>query len=303
MTTKVNYYFVRHGFGCHNAIRPILDYHVSDRNHRTIISSDPAFIDPLLTPLGVNASIQNGCAIGKLIKTLARTTKKPDFEMSQMNVVGCSPLLRSMETAYYMTRKWRNPPNKIYVFPHLREIDERSTNKYSPESKKAMNTEPSYMMKSIEDQKLYLQREGILQYFDFRFVESNPTLRDAPGDVLDFVSWFSEHFAPSVNESNLNVFVITHAGVLRDYAKEGFINNSGFALSTTLDMQAMKIHAKKHVSFNPLLPSTFFKNYTGKDVLRKEYHCPSNRCGQICSYMRDEIKTLRSTCSLDNDSM
>ena len=85
--------------------------------------------DPVLTEIGVEASIYNGCIINKILRNLSQFTNKKELEMKTFNVVGCSPLLRSMETAYYMTRKWKNPPDQIYVFPLLREIDESSIDK------------------------------------------------------------------------------------------------------------------------------------------------------------------------------
>src|SRR5690606_14672139 len=102
-------------------------------------------------------------------------------------IVGCSPLIRSMETAYYMTRKWPEQPEKIFVFPYLREIDEGSSNKYSTQSRKKIKSSPNYAMKSIQEQKDYLKSINLLNHFDFTFVEDNKKGREEPGDIPTFI--------------------------------------------------------------------------------------------------------------------
>jgi broad specificity phosphatase PhoE len=273
---NVNYVFVRHGYGCHNAIKPLYEHGTINRedyNSFLGITSDPE-----LTPLGVDMSVHNGLIISKLIKD--------NMNIETINVVGTSPLLRSMETAYYMTRDWENPPNKIYVFPFLREIDEHSNDKYSSKSRKYMEISPSYAMKPIKEQKKLLKKQGILQYFDFSFVEWNEKLRKEPGDIITFANWFSEHFISNLDSSlPMNVFIVTHAGVLRDYANQGFPNNSGFLLNTSIKntVYGLKVKYHKMRSFNKILPPSFFHNYHHKSYNDKNIYCPSNRCGTLCS--------------------
>ena len=272
---NVNYIFVRHGYGCHNAVRPLYQ-------HGTITREDAdSFLgivsDPELTPLGVDVSVHNGSIISKLVKS--------KFDIDTINVVGTSPLLRSMETAYYMTRNWDNPPNKIYVFPYLREIHEHSDDKYSKESRKYIETSPSYAMKSISEQKELLKQQGILEFFDFSFVEWNEKLRKEPGDINVFTNWFSKHFISNLDNSlPMNVFIVTHAGVLRDYANKGFPNNSGFLVNTSIKNTVFGLNVKHHkiTSFSKLLPPSFFHNYYEKYYNNKKHFCPSNRCGSLC---------------------
>ena len=180
--TNINFVFVRHGYGCHNAIGNLIRNNALDyEDGKELLKSD--LVDPELTEIGVKASISNGNIINKIIKSLNKNFKNKKLIMDEMNVIGCSPLIRSMETAYFMSKEWVNPPNKIYVFPLLREIDESSIDKYSNKSRETMETTPSYAMKSITEQKKYLRSIGLLELFDFSFVEKYSELRKEPGDI------------------------------------------------------------------------------------------------------------------------
>jgi len=260
--SKVNYVFVRHGQGCHNVANSFYK--------ESIIGERPIQVDPELTDVGVDASIQNGCHISKVLKN--------NFNINTINIVGCSPLLRCMETAYYMTRKWVNPPRKIFVFPHLREIDESyKTNKYSMSSYEIMEKVPSYAMKTIAEQKFYLLSKGILQFFDFTYVERFSKERKLPGDLASFMTWFSRHFVPSIkSKQNLNVFITTHHGVLRDAIGESFTNNNGVLIQTIESETILKMY-----SLTNLLPKGFFKNYNS--IMDKAFYCPSSRCSKLCT--------------------
>lgn len=277
----VNFTFVRHGYGCHNAARPLYRNGVLTRENVDVLH----MADPELTPIGVDASMNNGCIISKVLQKMPLITNDPKMEMSPVHVVGCSPLIRSMETAYYMTRNWRDPPSKIYVFPLLRELDEKSTDKYSTTSKQAIEKIPSYAMKSIKEQKQYLESIGLLKYFDFTFVENNEALRKEPGDIQTFIRWFATQ-APIKNHKVINCFIVTHAGVLRDFAHQGFANNSGCVVNTTITTdkkQVLDISYNKLVVLDSYLPKIFFSNYTNTDFTNPKYFCPSSRCGQLCS--------------------
>lgn len=293
---NVNFAFVRHGYGCHNAAKPLHNNGVLSFAEVDVLR----MADPELTPLGVDASLNNGCVISKILRKLPVITSDPKMQMSPIQIVGCSPLIRSMETAYYMTRNWKNPPSKIYVFPLLREIDESSNDKYSPSSRKRIEDIPSYAMKSIQEQKQYLDSIGLLKYFDFTFVETDDKLRKEPGDVGEFIKWFAlQSFS-----QNINCFIVTHAGVLRDFAHQGFANNSGFVVNTT-------ITNKKNVTYNKLiildsyLPTYFFANYNDTEYTNSKYFCPSSRCGQLCTIIPNdnEREKIEGTgCSAYNEN-
>ena len=311
---NINFAFLRHGYGCHNAMSNlaksgILEYEYArkflGRNNQENSGNIIPLNDPVLTNIGVEASIYNGCIINKIFKSIS--DNEPAVMLDTFNVVGCSPLIRCMETSYYMTRKWKNPPNKIYVFPLLREIDESSVDKYSQQSKEIIRVTPSYSIKSIQEQKDYLRTLGILDSFDFSFVETFPKERIEPGDIKEFISWFAKYFMTLLNtdNKNLNVFITTHAGVLRDYAGEGFYNNSGFVINTTYVDNFAK---NTYVSLNNHIKEyNFFKDYSNEKYNTKEYYCPSNRCGQLCSVANDSgikgsLAKIGLKCSIEDDN-
>jgi hypothetical protein len=311
---NINFCFVRHGYSCTNALTNLVNNDVITANegnaflNKSITVKLNPLNDPELTPIGVDASINNGCIISKIIRSIYKLTGKKELNIEKMNIVGCSPLIRCMETAYYMTRKWNNPPNKIYVFPLLREIDESSDNKYSQKSRIRMETKPSYAIKTIKEQKEYLKKLGILKFFDFTFVEKFLDLRKEPGDIKQFIKWFYNNFLPLINyNNNLNIFITTHAGVLRDFSEEGFFNNSGFLINTQQNQKG-PFEFKDYISFNNFLPNFFFKDYSNSTYNGKEYFCPNNRCGQLCSIARG--KNVNSTekiniveCSPENGDL
>jgi len=252
MGIHVNYVFVRHGQGCHNAIKTLYN---KGQISRAVLNefNTSRYFDPELTEVGVNVSMHNGSIISQILSRIKG--------LESINVVGCSPLIRCMETAYYMTRTWANPPKKIYVFPFLREIDESSNNKYSQESLVVIDSTSSYAMKSIDEQKAYLQSIGILQYFDFSFVENFSHGRKSPGDIEMFIGWFSRSFLPLIPSVNkLNVFITTHAGVLRDFSDMGYVNNSGFIVHTKAE--GGRVESSGFTDLTNLLPSSFFMDYS-----------------------------------------
>lgn len=283
--TNINFVFVRHGYGCHNAIGNLIRNNALNyEDGKELLKSD--LVDPELTEIGLKASISNGNIINKVIKSLNKNFKNKKLIMDEMNVIGCSPLIRSMETAYFMSKEWVNPPNKIYVFPLLREIDESSTDKYSNKSRETMETTPSYAMKSISEQKKYLRSIGLLELFDFSFVEKYSELRKEPGDIPEFINWFIVNYMSQIQQrSNLNVFIITHAGVLKDYSKTGFTNNSGFVLNGKLKDNNFKLN--EYISLSSFLPKEFFQEYYKSKWNNKSKFCPSNRCGsgKLCQVL------------------
>lgn len=334
--------FVRHGYSCSNSIGHLLQSDIIKRSDAKNLLKSPDQIktvfnsnikplnDPVLTHLGVDASIHNGCIINKVLKTLGKSTlqmdltdgeptgsvtkgrftlqtenQQSDFNIDKIHIIGCSPLIRAMETAYYMSRKWINPPNKIYVLPFLRELDEGSSDKFSETSIEKINTSPGYAMKSLQEQKDYLAKLGILNFFDFSFVEAFPEPRLQPGDIKLFFKWFATYYLPLVVEpvDDLNIFIVSHAGVLRDFTKTGFVNNSGFVINTTYKSTFLSknLIPKGYILLEPYLNRyNFFKDYTNP-IYNQEYYCPSERCGQLCSVINvksDKLKTLNLECNI-----
>lgn len=303
---NVNIAFVRHGYGCHNALRPL----VRNEFLKPTITMEELEInsDPELTPLGVDASIHNGCVMARLIRNAWKINGNRKYKVDGVNLVGCSPLIRSMETAYYMTRKWKNPPNKIYVLPYLREIDESSSDKYSPHSRAAIDTIPSYRMKTLAEQKEYLRKNGILKFFDFSFVESDPISRSEPGDIITFNKWLAKELLPRfyVTSNTFNLFIVTHAGVLRDFSGQGHYNNSGFLVNMNIGTNARTLY-NFFIPFDQHLPKEFFSNYSDLEYSNPDYFCPSGRCGKLCKIHGNpsgsgSIKRITPQCSNDQDN-
>ena len=293
-----NFVFVRHGLSCHNAVRYLQK---SPENIKSLIidKSKLKEKDPELTEIGVDASIENGCIIKNIIKNLDKVSQS-DITIKEFDVVGCSPLIRAMETAYYMTRKFDNPPNKIWVFPFLREIDEMSSDKYSENSIKIIDTVPSYAMKNIKEQKAYLKSKGLLEFFDFSFVETMDVSkgRQEPGDIIKFINWFAEHFTKQKLGKQSNIFIVTHAGVLKDYAREDFYNNTGFVLQTKLKKSSsnIKLQYTRYISLNNYLPNHFILSYGN---YFPNYFCPSDRCPVLCEIIvpGHTLKRINKKCS------
>lgn len=306
---KINFIFVRHGYGCHNAIGPLYENNILNQKSVEILSgqissskskNENLFIDPELTQIGVDASAYNGCIVSKTIRKIGFEEFEND-EFSSINIVGCSPLIRSMETAYEMTKLWSTKPDKIYVFPHLRELHEGSLDKYSKKSRKIIDLQPSYAMKSIKEQKKYLQGVNLNNIIDFRYVENDLKGRSEPGDIVDFIRWFKGNILENIKPvDTLNVFIVTHAGVLRDFVEKNitndkgrFRNNTGFIISFKEKESENSnipniITMYKYVSLNNYLPDTFFKTYSNEKYADSEYYCPSNRCSKFCKYIKHD---------------
>jgi hypothetical protein len=73
-------------------------------------------------------------------------------------------------------------------------------------------------MKSIEKQKEYLTSVKLNDIIDFSYVENNSIGREEAGDIPKFIRWFNKEIISNIElVENLNVFIVTHAGVLKDY--------------------------------------------------------------------------------------
>lgn len=282
--------FIRHSYSCGNALPKLykngtIDYDIykgfmptsleeikSNKRQKGIVPIN----DPELTTIGVTASVNNGCVVKNILYD--------ELDIKHIGVVCCSPLIRCMETAFFFTRKWSSPPKKIYVMPYLREIDESSDDIYSQVSIEKIRTTPAYSIKSINEQKEYLKSVGILNYFDFSYVENIPEGRIQPGDIKTFLDFFSK-----VIVNDASVLVVSHGGVLKRYANEGFTNNSGFVLDIKFDNKRFDV--TKYTSLNPLIKQTpFFFDYSRYSIV--SYLCPDKRCNDICDYIEDQPKTI-----------
>ena len=261
MSIPVNYVFIRHSNSNGNALNSMITSGVISPQEGNYLI-DNVLIDPELSQTGKQASIINGNVITKTLK---------ENDINFINVIGCSCLLRSMITSYYISRKWEKPPEKIFVFPHLREIDENSNNKWSDKSKIEIDKNGAYCMKTLIKQKQTLQKMGILHHFNFTFIESSENLRHSMGDVDNFINWTNQNllnniFNKSTVPSFYNFFVITHAGVLSDYTKTSFSNNTGFILKYIYSTHFKHLTRTKFINLRNILEKDFLfiKEYNDK---------------------------------------
>jgi hypothetical protein len=257
----VNYVFLRHSNSNGNSLQSMITNRVISPQEADFLI-DNVLIDPELSQMGKFASTQNGNVITKTLK---------ENNIKMINVVGCSCLLRSMLSAYYLTRKWEKSPEKIFVFPYLREIDENSNDKWSDKSRIEIDTNGSYCMKTLIQQKHILEKMGLLHYFDFTFIESSENLRHSVGDIDNFIIWTNQNILNDIyKKSNppafYNFFIITHAGVLSDYTKTSFSNNTGFILKYIYSTRFKHLTKTKFINLRDTLEKDkyFISNYNGK---------------------------------------
>ena len=84
---NINFAFIRHGYGCHNAMSSLVKANIITKNQALSLlgQSDSNDLtpmnDPVLTPMGVDASITNGCIISKVIKKIPQVTGKNKMKM------------------------------------------------------------------------------------------------------------------------------------------------------------------------------------------------------------------------------
>ena len=297
---KVNFIFVRHGYGCHNAASGLYKKNM-------ITYEQTQIVDPELTDVGVDATIYNGCIIANRLREMG---------IQKIHMVGTSPLIRSMETAHFLTTKWKTPPEKIYVFPYLRELDESTLHtpddhiniqtiisnqvqqknktyhlkkKFSRQSRNVLNQYGAYAMKPIAEQQQYLRNVGLLDKISFRY--NGGELREEPGDIDSFIDWFQRNSMTSLIDNTndtVNILVVTHAGVLLDFyltakgEEHSFFNNSGVVVNCTFNLMNFKIDSVTPIE----LPPTFFKDYDTTKSL--DYFCPSQRC-HFCTNVKNKI--------------
>lgn len=270
---KINLIFIRHGQGCHNVIKPLRDAKLLRYNDAMSLStpstnSDIPLIDPHLTIEGVNNTIKNA----KILKTIL----KDDHDINNIDIVLCSGLIRAMETAFYAKREFERDSNPldIYVVPYLRELDESSDDPKSPSSRKIIDTIPAYAMLPVQDQIRYLKSEGINAHFNFDYLD--PDLRREPGDINDFLDWLNNTniLMQFTSKKQLNILVVSHAGVLKHYTNGSFPNNTGF-LETIFNNGDSKI-----TMFDQ---SKFVYNAPISSKLVCPHGPESKRCNALCN--------------------
>lgn len=251
---QVNFIFIRHGESCQQVAHDNVKTNWQVYYHK--------FTDPTLSDTGVQDSVKTG-------SYLQNTLKKHSID--SIDIIGSSSMLRAIETAYYST----NGDPEIFVFPYLRECKECG-------SDTTESLDQIWPIKSIEEQKSYLEKENI-KNVNYTFVE-NDALRKSPGNIVEFIKWFYLNILNTETEGTengpLNVLIFTHSGVIRHFTGISPSNNSGFILETANDgKDKIKLVGKKV--------------FLNMKISRGELECPSNKCPGVCDQnVYEEINHL-----------
>ena len=253
--TIINFVFIRHGESCQNLVyRKIVDI----EQKRKLMAR---FYDPTLSDAGktnsINAGIKLKVHLDKGVFPDNMSGELNKIDVSDFDVIGSSPMIRAMETSYYMTCS-TYPLNKIYVFPYLREISTKNNTRVYLDEKMPMKT--------LSEQQYYLKSENILDSFEFKYVQGDN--RYEPGDISNFVEWFTNNFELP-EKPLIKVMVFLHSNVMYEIVGQSTRNNMGFVMS---------MHYNKK-----------YKDYHLLDILRIEYNydevelrCPTKRCPGVC---------------------
>lgn len=270
---KVNFVFLRHGYGCHQAA-DTFGFSIED--------------DPGLSKLGVDTTIVNGRSYMKNLKE-RNLIQKFDAILS-------SPMIRCIETAYFIKYLWKDSPKDIFVAPYLREI----RNGYTYNS---TQLDRYYPLKSIEEQKEYLKTIKINDSIKYYFVEKFQQERKEPGDIIMFSLWFAKHFKPFLpNKKEYNILVITHSGVLNHFYKGNYFINSGILKTFYIKQEKIIENTDDKQIF---INESFLKKgdmiYKENDRIFRniDYICPSERCPNVCTVLSKNSKSLRIKISYD----
>lgn len=215
----LKFYFIRHGLSCYNAIKNKNVYEKWDGDKEKAS-------DPHLTNIGVYNSILTG-------KWLKQKIGDSKFDM-----VFSSPLIRAMETAQLTSLR----KNKVKVVPYLREIDEHSTNKNSKKSIKKMLINPAYKKLDLHIQKKRLNKYKLFYYKNRKMYKFYDVKKyNKVGDINKFLNYFYNKFYKKLYKKEfVNILIVSHAGVLKDYYKKSFGNNDGFYIIMNDKKQIIK---------------------------------------------------------------
>lgn len=193
---KITFTFLRHGQSCHNLLH-------------SKYPRNPIFHDAFLSDFGVQRSLKTGTQLYEYNK--------------HFDIIGSSPSIRAMETAILMTRMYSL--KDIFIFPYLRECSCKP-------SDTIVYVNKSYPIKSYYEQIKYLFKTYPEDIHLFNDRYSQTETREEPGNILNFVRWFYDNIPPRVD---MNVLILCHSNVIREFTGSGVVNNDGFVLETHID--------------------------------------------------------------------
>jgi hypothetical protein len=247
---KINFVFLRHGESCQQVAYNQLS------GSKLYSKFYDKFYDPTLSDSGKIDSINSGIYMKKFLEN--QNLKIKDFD-----IIGSSPMIRAIETAYYMTNENYNNSD-IFVFPYLREC-------YHCDSRDNVKLlDNHWPLKSIKDQQTYFNDIGI-NNINFKYVKDNEnTLRLEPGDIQKFIEWFSK-IVELPDKPIINVLVLLHSHVIRELTGRNVNNNGGFIMTSKYNKKSKKIIYNKD---NIILVIS--------KIRRSIFECPTVRCPGIC---------------------
>jgi len=255
----INFVFIRHGESCQQLIKRDKDF-----NEKINL-----LYDPELSNNGEINSIRSGEFLHNVLEKGIFTydvrqyslKDKVELKIDNFDIIGCSSMLRSIETAYYMSLLYK--PSKIYVFPYLREC-------YDCSGQTTINIgreNEIFKLKTIDQQKKELQKKNI-NNINYKYVTEN-NLREKPGHIENFLNWFIQNVNLPSKET-INVLIITHSKVMHKFITNVVNNNVGFILMTKINENNELEYSKENLA--AIWPNQLYK----------KFKCPTTRCIELC---------------------
>lgn len=275
---KINFVFIRHGQSCQNLLSQV---RLKDTTTARMLFDK--YADPTLSDKGIRDSIKAGEKLKKY--GLNSTSCKCDIVIDNFDIVGSSPMIRSIETGYYMNggngSSSNNSKTVVYPFPFLREISKDTAN--GRDTVDHLNK--VFPIKSIQEQKEYFEHEGIP--VNFKYVANQN--RYSPGDLTQFIHWFCSSRVYSdfglSSSPEINVLIITHSHVLLHDTLGSFRNNSGILVEVTISPSGK-------VTWNTYDNGTTFRydgifKYTSDTSDKGKLDCPTSKCPNLCDFINN----------------
>lgn len=229
MTSNITFYFVRHGYSCHNLTTEKMgvDFRRFFRGKHT---------DPHLSNWGILASILSGINLEKKI------TKISDIFVS--------PLLRTWETALCM---FGNFTKNIKVAPYLREESHFGIYSYASSPRDFAENQllfSNFKLHLVENDTTFTDiisnnakiKNKIKQIINSRIVLSknlNLNNYESPGDLTKFVKWCVAN-----NKKSRNILAVAHGKLLGNYYKsltgENYVNNNNKIIKSVYNYSLTK---------------------------------------------------------------
>lgn len=240
---RVEVLFVRHGHGCHNALK----YHTATIKYVVSIGSmmHCLYPDPPLTDCGIANSRANGLELNDALNF--RWNWKPQF-------VGSSSMIRAIETASSMF-----PNYEVFPLPFISENGNMPCNKPKP------LTEQQAQLSNISINWKHVSKNIVLKDYRLKIEEasfstgghktkwSKDDAREA-AMYKEFRAFLGERIVPGLlnGNSTVKVVIVSHSAFMRTRLKKYFncetyfVNNA--AMLTVYDYNVSSKQVFEHTS-------------------------------------------------------